>query len=180
MSSERDKRLSRIERLLLANPQGLRLSDIAGRLRINRSTGLRDIIALEHQGVLLWESDDGRYGIFDQKSSTRFDEPVDKLGALLRAETREEAVYQALFQEYPWMLGHYYKEIRRHQKLDDENVPDFVGIRSSDNVMDIFEIKQPFLKVMQDNGKFTGDFNDSWNQAERYRNSGNPGFYYRA
>jgi hypothetical protein len=66
------------------------------------------------------------------------------------------------------MLGGVYSSIRRHVKFDDRNIPDFTATRSTDNFEDILELKQPFLNCFRADETFSAEFNDSWNQTERY------------
>lgn len=167
-----DRLLQQIEELLLTHPRGLRATEIARKLGVHRSTIARSLPKLEERRVLLWEDSNGNLGIVNQdllpKRITRLDEPFQRLKALLEDQDNEEAKYQELFQNYPWVLGAQYKKIERHQRLDDENIPDFTGIRVWDNYRDIFEIKPPFMRIFRNDREFTSDFNESWNQAERY------------
>ena len=89
---------------------------------------------------------------------------------LLSNEESNESKYQELFSHYPWVLGLQYTRLQRHTNLDDENIPDFTGIRVSDNCRDIFEMKPPTMKVFLADGNFSADFNNAWNQSERYLN----------
>ena len=73
-----------------------------------------------------------------------------------------------MIEKYPWVLGLKYSVIQRHPKFDDKNILDFIGRRVCDKYSDIFELKTPFMKVCREDGDFTSDFNDAWNQAERY------------
>jgi Domain of unknown function (DUF4263) len=66
------------------------------------------------------------------------------------------------------VLGAHYRAITNHAKLDDANIPDFTGVRVKDSYRDIFEIKQPFVKIFRKDLEFTAEFNEAWNQAERY------------
>jgi predicted transcriptional regulator len=162
-----------IEELLRANPKGLTESEIAFYLNLERQTVNKNIPNLDETGILLWEDETGRLGIFDVTAlpptiHPDLDRPIIELRKLLEDQDNEESKYQQLFQNYPWIFGTYYKEIVRHQKFNDENIPDFLGIRSYDNFMDIFEIKPPFLKLYRNDGNFSSEFNDAWNQAERY------------
>jgi hypothetical protein len=96
------------------------------------------------------------------------DEPLNELNSLLiRAETKEEE-YHSWFRKYPWAFGLLYRTFQDRGPLDDSNIPDFTGVRIHDGCRDIFEIKQPFLNLFREDGEFTSDFNESWNQAERY------------
>jgi hypothetical protein len=52
--------------------------------------------------------------------------------------------------------------------VDDKNIPDFTALRAYDQCHDIVELKQPFLALFRADGSFSAEFNDSWNQAERY------------
>jgi predicted transcriptional regulator len=169
----KNERIEAVIELLRASPQGLLKSEIAYYLDLNRSTVSRYLVALEEQGIYLWEDGRRRLGIFSDKAFkqtpvSELNTAIFKLEILLSSQVNEEAKYQELFQEHPLILGAYYEEIRRHQKLDDENVPDFVGVRVHDQFMDIFEIKPPFMQIFRSDGKFSSDFNKSWNQAERY------------
>lgn len=171
-NKRRQELLQAIEKLLRDNPQGLTVSEIAFYLDIDRTNIHRSLPTLAERGILLWEDKDKRYGIFDKRvipdqGEHNYDEPIRRLRSLLNSENNEEARYQQLFQEFPWIFGTY-KEILRHQKLDDENIPDFLGVRASDDLMDVFEIKPPFLKLFRADGNFSSEFNDAWNQAERY------------
>jgi hypothetical protein len=93
-----------------------------------------------------------------------------KLRALLEARSEDEKQYQELLEEHPWMLGlGTCSRVRRHQDFDDKNVPDFTATRSADGYEDIVELKQPFLECFRrSDGEFHSNFNEAWNQAERY------------
>lgn len=78
--------------------------------------------------------------------------------------------YQELFEQHPWFLGGQHTKIERHTSLDDNNIPDYTGIRASDSYRDIFEVKPPFMPCFRKDGGFTAPFNDAWAQAERYLN----------
>jgi len=171
--NRRDELLHRMMLLLRDSyPQGLNATEIARRLGVSRSTIMCFLPQLERQGFVLWEDPDGRLGVLDQellpKQLTGLDQPLQKLNTLLANEENEEAKYQNLLQDHPWMLGGQYKAIERHRKLDDENIPDFTGVRAWDGCRDIFEIKPPFMRMFRNDGEFTSEFNQSWNQAERY------------
>ena len=170
--SRKEQLLQQIEELLLAHPQGLRQVEIARMLGVHRSTIVRSLPKLEEKRVLLWEDSNGYLGIVNQdvlpKRITQLDEPLRRLKVLLEKQENEEAKYQELFQSHPWILGGQYKRIERHQRLDDQNIPDFTGIRVWDNYRDVLEIKPPFMPVFRSDGEFTSSFNESWNQAERY------------
>lgn len=172
--NKRRRELSQsIEDLLRANPAGLTQTEIAFYLGIDRSNVFRLLSKFEDAGILLWEDEKRRYGIFDRevvpaKAQPEYITPVRCLEALLERQENLEAQYQQLFQEYPWIFGTYYKKIARHQKFDDDNIPDFLGVRAHDEFLDIFEIKSPFLKLFRSDGNFSSEFNDAWNQAERY------------
>ena len=103
--------------------------------------------------------------------------PKDKLGGplkelqyLLSTQDNDEGKYQELLIKYPWIFGLEYKHIERHTHLDDKNIPDFTGVRVRDGFRDIFEIKPPFTKMFKKNGDFNNNFNEAWNQSERYIN----------
>ncbi len=93
---------------------------------------------------------------------------LDRLVDLLADQCDDEAAYQELLSSAPWMLGTSYRELLRHQKMDDSNIPDFTAIRAYDECHDVIELKQPFLRLFRRDGSFTATFNDAWNQAERY------------
>jgi hypothetical protein len=94
--------------------------------------------------------------------------PLAVLRANLATKCGEEARYQELLAEHPWVLGLQYSKLQRHGSLDDRNIPDFTGVRVSDGYRDIFEIKPPTMDVFRDDGEFSAPFNAAWNQAERY------------
>ena len=60
----KQNRLEKIVGLLERNPGGLSQSEIAKRVRTERSTVHRDLAALEKRGVLLAEDDLGRVSLF--------------------------------------------------------------------------------------------------------------------
>jgi hypothetical protein len=90
------------------------------------------------------------------------------LEGLLRDRCKEEARYQELLEQYPWLLGGQHTLIERHTSLDDRNIPDFTGVRARDGACDVFEIKQPFLQCFRKDGHFSANFHAAWDQAERY------------
>lgn len=165
-----NEKLAKIKDLLLEHPTGLRISEISKELDITRSTVMRAMVEFENRGIFLWESPEGKIGVFfrQRQVNQSLYAPIERLHALINSHNCEEHQYQKLFQQYPWILGVCYKEIIGQQKLDDQNIPDFIGIRVTDGLMDIFEIKHPFLRILNQDGTFTADFNHSWNQAERY------------
>jgi hypothetical protein len=91
-----------------------------------------------------------------------------ELEALLGKRIEDESAYQRFLGQYPWCFGAMYSSISSHLHLDDKTIPDFTGVRLQDGTRDIFEIKSPFLDLFRKDGGFAADFNDSWNQAERY------------
>lgn len=102
------------------------------------------------------------------KNQNQLEEAVKELEELLESKSTNEDDYQEYLQSNPWVFGALYKEVQSHRVLDDENIPDFTGIRVRDGARDIVEIKQPFLALFRKNGKFRSEFNEAWNQAERY------------
>jgi hypothetical protein len=93
---------------------------------------------------------------------------VAQLEKLLIAKCEAESEYQELLAQNPWMIGALYSRFLRHTNMDDRNIPDFTALRAYDQCHDIVELKQPFLSLFREDGNFSADFNDSWNQAERY------------
>jgi hypothetical protein len=91
-----------------------------------------------------------------------------ELRNLIDSNCEEEAKYQELLQNHSWILGASYKSIDRHTRFNDEHIPDFTGIRNHDGFRDIIELKQPFMPCFRQDGEFSSQFNESWNQAERY------------
>lgn len=99
----------------------------------------------------------------------RLEDGLARLKWLLSERCEAETAYQELLEAHPWMLlGGMYAEILRHRALDDRNVPDFTAVRCYDGCHDIVELKQPFLRLFRKNTGYTSDFNEAWNQAERY------------
>ncbi len=93
---------------------------------------------------------------------------IARLERLLEEACEDEARYQEFFEEHPWILGGAYRAVHRHRALDDHNVPDFTAARHKDGFHDIVEIKQPFLQCFKAKDEFNANFNDAWNQTERY------------
>lgn len=98
------------------------------------------------------------------------EQPIIELEKLLNSSCNEESKYQQLLSKYGWALGAEYRVIERHSKLDDENIPDFTGQKVVDGTRDIIEIKPPYITLFKKSGEFNFNFNDAWNQAERYLN----------
>jgi len=98
------------------------------------------------------------------------EKPIRQLNELLAMGERDESCYQRLLQEYPWILSTQYECVQDHTNLDDENIPDFTGVRIHDRYRDIVEIKSPFIQVLRKDGELTSEFNEAWNQSERYLN----------
>lgn len=65
-SLKRAGRLIEIETLLFHHPDGLRITDLAGALGVNRRTIYRDIDLLSEAGVPIWQIE-GRYGIIRER-----------------------------------------------------------------------------------------------------------------
>lgn len=95
---------------------------------------------------------------------------IEELECLIVEKCKDESRYQELFKRHPWMLGGQHTKIERHTTLDDQNIPDYTGVRASDGFRDIFEIKPPFMQCFRRDGGFAAPFNDAWAQAERYLN----------
>lgn len=96
------------------------------------------------------------------------EKPIRDLTNLLDANQVNESKYQELIARYPWMLGAQYNSVDDHRKLDDKNIPDFTVVKARDNCRDILEIKSPFMPILRKDLKLTSEFNEAWNQAERY------------
>lgn len=95
-------------------------------------------------------------------------EGLARLNKLLSEHCGDERQYQELFQAHPWIFGGYYNQLLRHSKFNDEHIPDFTATRHQDACHDIIELKHPFLPCFRQSGGFSSEFNDAWNQAERY------------
>ena len=98
----------------------------------------------------------------------QMEKSIKKLEGLLNEQCADESSYQALLKSAPWMLGGIYEALIRHQKMDDEQIPDFTAMRVHDQCHDIIELKQPFLKLFRSDETFSAAFSDAWHQAERY------------
>ncbi len=94
--------------------------------------------------------------------------PIKELNELLSQNISDESKYQELLEHFPWVLGLKYSLIQRHINLDDKNIPDFTGIRSTDGCRDVIELKPPTMKVFGKGGDFSAEFNKAWSQTERY------------
>lgn len=99
---------------------------------------------------------------------SEIDDAISELSHLIHSKTGAETAYQDYLIKNPWVLGAQYKIIQSHLPLDDHNIPHFSGVRVRDGSRDIIEIKQPFLPLFRQNGEFRSNFNDAWNQAEKY------------
>jgi len=96
------------------------------------------------------------------------DPVLEELGRMLGEREENEAEYQSFFTNNPWVFGMQYVKIDSHTRLDDENIPDFTGVRARDNARDIIEIKQPFMPLFRRDGGFRAEFHRAWQQAEDY------------
>ena len=121
------------------------------------------------EDFLFVSPDDPKFGA-KLPEPDKLDAPVLELEELLRTRQSVESKYQELFEANPWVFGIQYKNIQRHEALDDENIPDFTGVRVCDSCRDIIELKPPTMRVFRADGEFTADFNAAWNQTERYLN----------
>ena len=102
------------------------------------------------------------------KSFSEIDKAIAELEALLKKGDNDESNYQNYFMKNPWVFGAKYKLIESHKSFNDENIPDFTGVRVRDSARDIIEIKPPFLPLFTQQNQFRSNFNIAWNQAERY------------
>lgn len=92
--ASRTSRLRRIEELLLLTPDGLKATDLAERLKVDRRTVYRDVEFLCDQGLPVWQKD-GRFGIIRTRYLTTvhlsFHEAIAlTLAGLLLARTIDE------------------------------------------------------------------------------------------
>ena len=93
---------------------------------------------------------------------------LEELSTMLTVKEDDESKYQQYFERNPWVFGAQYKSIQGHSKLDDENIPDFTGVRAKDGARDIIEMKPPFMPLFKEDGEFRSEFSSAFNQAERY------------
>lgn len=93
---------------------------------------------------------------------------IKALEDLLQRQVETEADYQQVFVKFPFLLGGTFSKIQPHQALDNENIPDFTGVRSKDGHLDVIEIKQPFLQLTSNGNELRCEFHRIWHQAERY------------
>jgi hypothetical protein len=91
-----------------------------------------------------------------------------ELKQLIESGVAEESRYQQWLENHPWAFGAQYSAVQSHARLDDQNIPDFSGVRVRDGSRDILEIKSPHLTLFRANGEFATGFNSAWNQCERY------------
>ncbi|MCL5734733.1 MAG: DUF4263 domain-containing protein [Actinobacteria bacterium] len=134
-----------------------------------RNYQLSEVLA--QQALMLIGMPSGR-GLIEGAPATleRMTEGLVRLRCLLGETNTDEARYQELIEEHPWMLGGTYSEVRRHPRLDDRWIPDFIVTRCHDQCHDLVELKQPFLALFRGKGSLNSSFNDAWNQAEGYLN----------
>ena len=102
------------------------------------------------------------------KSFKDLDKAIFDLEKLFQKEENEELKYQNYLMKNPWVFGAKYKFIESHKAFNDDNIPDFTGVRVCDAARDIIEIKPPFLPLFTKRNRFSANFNTAWNQAERY------------
>ena len=102
------------------------------------------------------------------KDTSELDNSLILLESLLKEKENEESKYQDFLIKYPWIIGANYSLIESHKAFNDENIPDFTGVRIKDSKRDIIEIKPPFINLFTKDGSFSSEFNKSWNQVERY------------
>ena len=102
------------------------------------------------------------------KSFSEIESALVELETLLKKGDNDESTYQDYFINNPWVFGAKYKLIESHKPFNDDNIPDFTGVRVRDSARDIIEIKPPFLPLFTQRNQFRSDFNIAWNQAERY------------
>ncbi len=100
--------------------------------------------------------------------TSELDQAIVKMEELLKRRENSESVYQEYFCSNPWVFGAQYNQIQSHQAFDDVNIPDFTGVRVRDSARDIIEIKPPFQRIFSERNMFRAEFNNAWNQAERY------------
>ncbi len=112
--------------------------------------------------------DEARSAVGTPSPATDPASAIGSLEALLARREKAESAYQSFFESNPWMFGAQHKAIQPHRRLDDENLPDFTGVRVRDGARDIIEIKQPFLQLFTKGGGFSKAFQDAWDQCERY------------
>ena len=93
---------------------------------------------------------------------------IAELESLLNEGIAEESRYQDYLERHPWVIGAAYREAQSHRALDDRNIPDFTAVRVRDDARDILEIKSPFLPVLREDCQFRAEFNNAWNQVEKY------------
>lgn len=104
-----------------------------------------------------------------RRDLTSIKKAIHKLNNLLSKRCEDESKYQSLFKDNPWMFGFLqFSQIDSHIPLDDAKIPDFTGVRIRDNCRDVIEIKQPFLKIFNQDGKFSSNFLQAFEQTEGY------------
>ncbi|MFA6291791.1 MAG: Shedu anti-phage system protein SduA domain-containing protein [Victivallales bacterium] len=91
-----------------------------------------------------------------------------ELQTMLASSVEDEAKYQEFFTRNGWFFGLQFTRIDSHKAFNDENIPDFTGIRQPRGNRDIIEIKPPCLPLFTKNGNFRKEFHEAWNQCERY------------
>jgi hypothetical protein len=119
--------------------------------------------------IFIKEDEFGKYiKTIPSSQISDLERPIKELVELLNQNVSDESKYQELFEHFPWVLGAKYSVIQRHINLDDKNIPDFTGIRSTDGYRDVIELKPPTMKVFGKSGDFSAEFNRAWSQTERY------------
>jgi hypothetical protein len=72
----------------------------------------------------------------------------DNLVELVQGETASEQAFQQLLEENPWMFGSEYSELLDRRKWTRDDTLDFMLRRTSDNFLEVIEIKTPFSDAL--------------------------------
>lgn len=71
---------------------------------------------------------------------------LEELKRIIESKTRvPEQSFQKLLKDNPWMFGSEYSELLRERKLTRDEEQDFILRRTTDNFLEIIEIKTPLL-----------------------------------
>jgi hypothetical protein len=133
-----------------------------------RTFDLAHVMAKQALELLKGNLQDDARPIAAESNLTRMQAGLTELGTLLSERVDAEATYQALLESNSWFLSGQYGDVQRHPELDEGTIPDFIATRHHDSFMDVIELKQPFLPCFRKDGGFSSEFNDAWNQLERY------------
>jgi hypothetical protein len=78
----------------------------------------------------------------------QYTQAVERLSSHIENGTEPEQTYQQLLSDHPWMFGSEYSEVLDRRKFTRDDNLDFMLRRTSDNYVEVIEIKTPFSEPL--------------------------------